>query len=57
MSNSDDARLGNGTDRVNDSSGTKRRVACQNCYLTYDKHDIEKGQITHCPRCNGLVVA
>jgi uncharacterized paraquat-inducible protein A len=39
------------------TSDTERNVTCTHCYLTYDKHDIEEGQMTRCPRCNGLVVA
>ena len=39
------------------SDGTEQTLTCKNCYLTYDKQDIEQGQITRCPRCDNLVVA
>lgn len=32
-------------------------LTCTHCYLTYDKYDIQPGQMTRCPRCDGLVVA
>lgn len=45
------------TDGGPGQAGKERSVTCKHCYLTYDKHDIEEGEMTRCPRCDGLVVA
>jgi len=36
---------------------TETRLTCTNCYLTYEKHDIDEDELTRCPRCDGLVKA